>query len=301
MKKILGLFFGCLFLLTSCYDEGSLAPSPEPELIYGKYTLPQGDHDYDDDIVEFYNKYSSLLLYKFTSKDFGWNPTGNVAWNPATDTIVIPGAASKYDAQPANELYVGKQLELLQDKLFCYLPDSLKYLLPQRILLCSVLDWVPVGLGYNPKPEQRTSLNVFSGFYHIAVNWGNEKILTMTAEERNQFKIDVCTAYLGFVVGSLETPWEFFQVSNYTNDMAADKIYANGILDYNHRSSMMDDWFDYIKLAIGNSLEELEAEGGLLHASVDVNGKIREKYVIMVDFFKTKYKLDMQAIGNDIE
>ena len=83
--------------------------------------------------------------------------------------------------------------------------------------------------------------------------------------------------------------------------MAADKIYANGILDYNHRSSMMDDWFDYIKLAIGNSLEKLEAEGGVLHASVDVNGKIREKYVIMVDFFKTKYKLDMQAIGNDIE
>ena len=51
MKKVLGLFLGGLLLLAGCYDEGSLNPSPEPELIYGKYTLPQGDHDYDDDIL----------------------------------------------------------------------------------------------------------------------------------------------------------------------------------------------------------------------------------------------------------
>ena len=301
MKKILGLFLGCSLLLTGCYDGGNLTPSSEPELIYGKYSLPQGEHDYDDDIVEFYKKYTSLLLYKFTSKDFGWTPTANIAWNIETDTIVIPGAPNKYDAQPADELYVKAQLQLLEDKLFSYLSDTLMQLLPQRILLCSTLNVVPVGLGYNPKPEERTPLNVYSGFYHIAVNWGNEKILTMTAEERNQFKIDVCTAYFGFVVSSLETPLEFFQVSNYNSDITADKIYANGILDYDNRTSLMNDWFDYIKLAIGNSLEELEAEGGLLHASVDANGKIREKYMIMVNFFKTKYKLDLQAIGNDIE
>ena len=40
MKKVLGLFLGGLLLLAGCYDEGSLNPSPEPELIYGKYTLP---------------------------------------------------------------------------------------------------------------------------------------------------------------------------------------------------------------------------------------------------------------------
>ena len=67
MKKILCLFLGCV-LFISCYDEGKIKPSEEPELIYGKYTLPQGDHDYDDDIVAFYKKYGSLLLYKFTTK-----------------------------------------------------------------------------------------------------------------------------------------------------------------------------------------------------------------------------------------
>ena len=62
-----------------------------------------------------------------------------------------------------------------------------------------------------------------------------------------------------------------------------------------------EDWLDYLKLAIENSKESLEAEGGMLHASVDVNGKIREKYTIMVDFLKSKYGFDIQAIGDDIE
>lgn len=301
MKKILGLFLGSMLLLVGCYDEGDLTQSPEPELIYGKYTLPQGDHDYDDGIVKFYEQYSSLLLYKFTSKDFGWNPQSNVSWDITTDTIVIPGASHKYDAQPADELYVKEQLQLLDDKLFTYLSDTLMQLLPQRILLCSVIDKVPTGLGYNPKPEQRVPLNVYSGFYHIAVNWGNSKILTMTAEERNQFKIDLCTAYFGAIMGSLEKPEEFFMVSKYSDDITASDIYTNGFLNHEHRTSMDEDWFDYVKLAIGNSIEELEAEGGVLNVAVDVNGKIREKYIIMTNYFKSNYQFDIQKIGNDIE
>ena len=217
------------------------------------------------------------------------------------DTIERTGGVPKYDAQVADELYVGEQLQLLRDKLFDYLPDTLMHLLPQKLLLCSVLDAVPVGLGYNPKPEQRQALNVYSGFYHLAINWGNAKILTMTPEERNRFKIDVCVAYMKAVVGSLEQPEEFFMVSRYTEEIDKDQIYANGLLDYEHRLKLDEDWLDYLKLAIENSKESLEAEGGMLHASVDVNGKIREKYTIMVDFLKSKYGFDIQAIGDDIE
>lgn len=300
MKNIVCLFLGC-FLFLGCYDEGKINPSEEPELIYGKYTLPQGEHDYDDDIVAFYKDYGSLLLYKFTTKDFGWSPTGNVAWDAARDTVSHGGALSKYDAHPADELYVGEQLKLLQDKLFGYLSDTLLHCLPQKILLCSVLDEVPGGLGYNPTPEERTMLNVYPGFYHLAVNWGNAKILTMNAEDRNQFKKDLCIAYFKAAVTSLDSPREFFMISNYSENMSADEIYANGLLDYEHRSNLDSDWFDYLKLAIEHPISSLEAEGGVLHESVDVNGKIREKYVIMTDFFKSRYKFDIQAIGNDVE
>lgn len=300
MKNILCLFLEC-FLLLGCYDEGVIDSSKEPELIYGKYSLPQGNHDYDDNIVAFYKSYSSLLLYKFTAKDFGWFPTGNISWNEAKDTVLHGGALDKYDAQPADELYVGEQLKLLQDKLFDYLSDTLLRCLPQKILLCSVLDKVPAGLGYSPKPEEREKLNVFPGFYHIAVNWGNDKIMTMTAEERNQFKKDVCIAYFEAIVNSLDSPIEFFMVSNYSEDISVDDIYANGLLDHEHRTKLNDDWFDYLKLAIENSISSLEAEGGALHESIDINGKIRDKYTIMVNFLKSRYNFDIQAIGNDVE
>lgn len=303
MKKIFGLLLGGVLFL-SCYDEGKLNPSPEPELIYGKYTLPQGNHDYDNDIVKFYRQYSSLILYKFTSKDFGWSPTYNESWNVAEDTIYNPNPqfSTKLNAVPADEKYVGEQLKLLNDKLLCYLSDTLLHLLPQRILLCSVIEEVPVGLGYDPKPEERTPVkNLFSGYYHIAITWGSDKILTMTAEERNQFKIELCTAYFETILSSLETPQDFFLVTAYADNISASDIYANGLLDHNNRTSMGKDWFDYIKLAIGNSVEELEAEGGVLNESIDVNGKIREKYTIMTNFFKSKYQFDIQAIGNDVE
>lgn len=299
MKNILCFVIG-LFVFSACYDEGKLDPSETPELIYGKYTLPQGEHSYDDDIVAFYHEYESLLLYKFTSKDFGWSPTGNVSWD-IKDTVTNPGRGLMWNSQPADTNYVGQQLELLYDKWFGYLSDTLMHMLPQKILLCSVIETLRAGLGYEPLPEERTPYNVYAGFYHIAVSWGNEKILTMTREERNQFKIDVCTAFFTSLANTLGRPDDFFFVSSYADDIAADQIYANGILDYNNRVSLDNDWLDYIEMAIANPLSSLEAEGGLLHESVDVNGKIREKYTIMVDFFKEVYDFDIQAIGNDVE
>lgn len=300
MKKLaLYLLVGCL-ALTACYDEGELKPSEEPELIYGKYTLPQGNHDYDDDIVKFYNDYASLILYKFTSKDFGWSPTGNVDFDVSKDTVV-GRVGQAYDVCPANEEYVGMQLKLLNKKWFSYLSDTLKQMLPQRILLCGMIDLVEKGSGHLPTSEERVHKNVYSGFYHMAVNWGDEKILTMSQDERNQFKIDVCTAYFDKIKNALGSPESFFLVTKYSNNITADKIYENGILDAQHCSNKEYDWFDYIKLAIANPISKLEGEGGVLNPAVDVNGLIRQKYDIMVNFFKTVYKFDIQAIGNDVE
>lgn len=303
MKKIIYCLLVVYIVgLSACYDEGELKPSEEPELIYGKYSLPQGDHDYDDDIVRFYKNYSSLILYKFTSKDFGWSPTGNVAFDMENDTVIIPGAGRKYDVLPAHDVYVGKQLELLQDKWFGYLSDTLMHMLPQKILLCERLDWVECGLGHTPiAPSERGFVNVYSGFYHIAVNWGSEKILKMTLEERNLFKKEVCTAYMDKIRTALGIPESFFMVSKYNENIPDDKIYENGLLNVEHRTNKEEDWFDYIKLAIENPISDLEGEGGVLNPAVDVNGLIRMKYDIMVNFFKSIYKFDIQSIGNDVE
>lgn len=53
---------------------------------------------------------------------------------------------------------------------------------------------------------------------------------------------------------------------------------ANGILNHDHRTSLENDWFDYLKLAIENSINDLEAEGGVLSESVDVRENSRKVY-----------------------
>ena len=297
MRQVLYIL-GLVVLLFGCYDE-DVKPSTEPELIYGKYTLPQSDHEYDDDIVAFYEKYGTLLLYQFTTKDFGWSPTSNVAWDAAVDMVVDPDTWSsiKYDVLPADENYVGEQLKLLEDKWFNYFPDTIMVMLPQRILLCGRLDSVRTGLGYVPESaEDRMFTNVYSGYYHMAVNWGNAGVLTMTTEDRNLFKEEVCMTFLTKIVEELGVPDDFAMITSYSDDMREEAIYGEGILDYKHRNSPDDDWLDYLSLAITNTRQELEVDGGLLSYE-----NIRQKYDIMVNFFKENYSFDIQAIGDDVE
>lgn len=296
MKQLLYIL-GSIVLLSGCYDE-DVKPSTEPELIYGKYSLPQGAHEYDDDIVAFYEKYETLLLYQFTAKDFGWSPTDNIVWDVAVDTVYAPyEVIHKYDVAPADENYVGELLELLQDKWFTYLSDTLMMMLPQRILLCSRLDYVTGGLGYDPKGgEDRQLTNAYSGYYHMAVNWGNADVVSMTTDERNLFKEDVCITFLKKIVEDLGRPDDFAMNTSYSSNMLEDAIYEEGILDYEHRNSPEEDWLDYLELAIRNTRQELEAADGLLNYE-----KIRQKYDIMVNFFKENYDFDIQAIGDDVE
>lgn len=296
MKQLLYIL-GTIVLLSGCYDE-DVKPSTEPELIYGKYSLPQGDHDYDEGIVDFYEKYGTLLLYRFSVKDFGWSPTDNVVWDVTVDTVYAPyEIIRKYDVVQSDENYVGEQLELLQDKWFKYLSDTLMMMLPQRILLCSRLDSVTGGLGYDPSVgEYRQMKNAYSGYYHMAVNWGNADVMTMTTDERNLFKEDVCITFLAKIVNELGRPDDFAMITSYSDNVLEDAIHEEGLLDYEHRNSPNEDWLDYLELAIRNTQQELEAEGGLLSYE-----KIRQKYDIMVNFFKENYDFDIQAIGNDVE
>ena len=129
----------------------------------------------------------------------------------------------------------------------------------------------------------------------------------MTAEQRNEFKVEMCKTFLRYIYPDADSgndllgrPDLFATVSTYSNDNSSGE-YANGILNSEHKNSIREDWFDYIIAIVSNSYAELTAEGGILNAEVDVNGKIREKYDIMVNFFKTEHNFDIQAIGNDVE
>lgn len=71
MKKIRfwSLILSLVLGLSGCYKEGALHASMENEKVYSEYDLPQGDHDYDKDILEMFKKYNTLFLYKYNPKD----------------------------------------------------------------------------------------------------------------------------------------------------------------------------------------------------------------------------------------
>ena len=59
MKWIAYLLLG-VALLAGCNEEDDIVPRTENEVFY---QLPQGDHDYDDKIVDYYNKYGLQHVY----------------------------------------------------------------------------------------------------------------------------------------------------------------------------------------------------------------------------------------------
>lgn len=132
-----------LLCAVACYDEKELSPSG----IISSYSVPQGEHDYDDVIVEYYNKYGSCLLYKFTDKDTYWTPSG---W--MNGVLGVNGKAG-YLATPADEKYVGEQLDLIQKLWFSsYSAEFLKEFLPMKIMLCSEIDSLYVTWDFSCTP-----------------------------------------------------------------------------------------------------------------------------------------------------
>lgn len=296
--KIIVWSWLALFVLvvTGCYKEDSLEPSSEPES--GQYILPQGNHDYDPEIVEMYRKYGTYMLYRFEDKDFWWAFSSDIRWKYQEGVGTVGG----YEATPADERYVGQQLELIKSKFLKYFPESfLKRALPLKMLLMSDLNYVPTQEN-EPTDEDRQFRHVYWGYDYLGVNWGNENILTMTVAERNDFKAEICYLLLeNFYKKTKESPVNFFTVSKYGAEVG-DYPGDFGFLDKNAVNDPDRDWLSFIKAIVSTPYEDMEAYGGILDDwTTDYFGVIRQKYNIVINFFKQTYQIDLQAIGNDVE
>ncbi len=112
MKNKYMLLLAVLALcFTACnYDEDELEPSNE----LTSYQLPQGNHDYDQTIVDFYKNYGVYLLYDFTEKDAYWYVTG---WRKFVEqeeyTTAYPGG--DYIVKPSDQNYIKQQLAMLDE------------------------------------------------------------------------------------------------------------------------------------------------------------------------------------------
>jgi hypothetical protein len=308
-NKIYRLLYMMLTVaLFSCTKkEAALTPSKENQ----GYTVPQGSNDYDATIVNFYNKFGTYLLYDFTDKDTYWTPNG---WKNATLSATTPGLWSNgYEVTKADPLFVKKQLTLLDSTWFRFYSDKfLDEFLPVKIMLCSKVDSVYPIFNFTTTPiTYNKGVKPVAAWYNydnICVNNASLSIDTMKAADKKTYLAKVNLIFIQSMIGRklVKANTSFAGIANYTTTLNTTALrYAQGIIV--HVSATADlDWGAYMQAMVSTSEANLNVNTpntdatfkGILHATKDVNGKIRSRYNIVRNYYITHYNVDLQAIGN---
>ena len=300
MKSVVFLICSVWLLIGCQDDEDPIIPREAGEK---SYQLPQGNHDYDPTIVEWYNKYHFYVLYRFEKKDVYWN---NTVWTEGFNEL----HSGELLAAPADERYVGSQLEVLQNSLIDIYPDSLLECMPLKILLCSEL-WKTKYTYHYPEGNVRDSsaLLVCKGFDFFALNGGGEKTGLPDETTDLQYLKELNILFLQHLQSKdkIGMPESFGEVSDYTWVMYMDAAtaFSKGfinpyVLDKDKKVSQEQDFVQYLEL-ITLPLPLLESEPdksgdysikpsliGALNPKRDVNGLVRRKYNILIQYLKEK-------------
>lgn len=284
------------FLVTGCKKESALTPSPEPENVYGDPTLPQGNHPYDATILDMFKKYKTLFLYKYEQKDIMYNVTWWIGGR--YDAAANKTMAGYFDV-PADENYVDEQLDLIDETLLKYYPESLlKAGLPQKVFLLDSFYNTWSGSG-TPTYNLRTMFDTYKGGDFFLVTWAGSRINSITAPQKYAVKSQLNSLFLAYAhtKNAVKRQAEFTALTDYS---LVDywTAYEQGVIDYS-RAGIEEDWDVFMETIVSNSYASLTAPGGLLHPSVDVNGLIKKKYDIVISYFQNTFGIDLQAIGNE--
>ena len=121
------LLLGILLVsaLYSCNNEDDLDISEKKD---NRFDLPQGDHDFDDQIVEWNNNYGTSVLYRFSSADLNYHFTSS-----SNDVV--------YDVKvEAEEEGIRAAVQFLKEDFFDLYSDEVKKeLFPAKILMAGML------------------------------------------------------------------------------------------------------------------------------------------------------------------
>lgn len=285
-----------LLLWVGCYEEEPLTPTEGLEF---KYTVPQGNHDYDVKIVDWYEKNGFYILYKFDPKDIYFNVS---YWTGPMYDSLYDSWRGNIAATVAEEDYVGKQLKFVEDIFLNFYSDTiLNTWMPMKLLLCSQLK----------QPNGTKSIEMVSGLDFLAVDYGSPEIEDLLADETRilKFKNDLHYLFFDRIViekKKLVAPKEFEMISEYGKRVEQKNMFSLGFLETSTDMKVDADLRKYIKTITSYSYEELIAETGasdytmigILNPKKDVNGLIRKKYDALIHYFQNTLHMDLQAIGN---
>lgn len=317
MKWIYYLLLGVV-CLAACNEEDELTPSEGDEVFY---ELPQGNHDYDAKIVDYYTKYGFYILYDFGAKDLYWN---NMGWNKfeqmpsGNGSLYVPSYCGDLLGAPADPEYAGKLLEMCEKFCFELYPEEYLNHIPLRFLLCSELDKVvTVGSkvvdGITVILRDTLPRNTYVSFNRFAVNWGSEAIDTMSYNpSKLYFSKDINAEFISILKDKdVFTYDDGFMIMGHSYafaGLAGEGLFKRGFLTSSTlvngqvNQSRINDFFAFLKLAtvpldllnaepvkIGSQDTEPSVVGlfNRVYADAD-DGRVDGKTGI--DFIKQKYE-----------
>lgn len=284
------------FLVTGCKKEAKLTPSDKPEHVKNHQVLPQGNHPYDTEILRLYQKYGTLFLYKYDSLDLYYNIDEYMGgtYDPVKNETTIYGL---FDT-PADEAYIGQQLDMVKDLWMKYWPDALlKSAMPHKFYLVDSFFYAYNGPG-TPADNWWEMYDFYEGPDYFLVSWGSDRLNTIpaTAKYNMKAKLNARFLVLAHLRGFIKPTAAFAAVTNY-----GAATYANhkemGIIDWT-RSGLQKDWDVYMETIVSNTFTKLNSPGNVLHPAVDKKGVIKKKYDIVIAYFQSAFGVDLQAIGN---
>lgn len=318
------LFVICaLFLWTGCNDEDDIKVSEGLEI---SFTLPQGDHNYDDDIVAWYDKYGFYTLYIYEPKDIYW---ANTSWEERFEEDGKLGG--KLRAKMAEEEYVEDQLKVFKHFFLDVYPDSLlTHYMPLKVLSCAELwstrwnkkyDWE---LGEMVSTLIYDTIWAYEGWDYIAMNGAGTEMNMKDTASQMYLSYEVNTIFLKklYKAGKFKMTEEFANISDYSGtDYLSGPFYClpRGFLADNPlgsgsvKANQERDFEEYLNI-VAMPLKMLEGtpntrfdEGydpdtyepmkwsvvGALNATRDVNGLVRKKYEAFIKI------LEAQGIDTD--
>lgn len=294
-------------MLFACKKDEKIGPPAELE---HDYTLPQGNAPAaaNDKIQQLYNTYGSYFLYVFTQKDFVWVPSTG-------------GSASKIDtAVLGKPEYVMDMLTFLDDVWLKFLPESFKKAqgIPYRVLLADTIK-TNRGPGYPPNMQY-----LYSDYKVIdkAICFAgmNDSLRRMTPADKVKRKNVLTSAIWAYYLQNkiVEIPASFYKLTDYVtapaypinainNPANLEAFRQRGFLpgSYNPVSGAASEWY-YGTYSWGTA-QPTDANAYILHLTTRTDAQmaaylkyplIKQKFDLLVAYFKSAYNIDVRAIAN---
>jgi hypothetical protein len=291
-------------MLFSCKKDVSIGPSID---IPVDYVLPQGDApaEANDKIQSLFNAYGSYFLYKFTQKDFLWIPSTGGGYSKI-DTAVL-----------GNPAYTMDMLNFLNDIWLKFLPEDFKkdQGIPYRVMMADTIKQYRVGF-----PPGREYLYFDYKVVGKSITFAgmNASLRTMTSAD----KVDKRNVLIGVIWNYyiqnkiLDVPSSFYEVSDYVtypespinaaNPANVEAFRQRGFLPSSYGANgTAFEWYygtySWPQAKSNDITTYLTAILTRTDAQMDsylVYPMIKQKFDLLVNYYKSKFNIDVRAIAN---